>query len=385
MKRFMFGSILRKLPLFIVLTVVLCSIAIFSSNSVDFVISHYIGAYSPNNNIGDSGILSLLIFFFIFMTFLPLFSMNYRYSLAKADVFKQAPSRKKTIRYAEHLSTLVIILIGFTFAYLLFVGLLAFRNAYARIPNYISSDYVYTIGTLYYVHFIPLYFATIFFGVAQYFISYFFVSRCNCARNSVIVLLMGELALMAFVSIIASLINTSYYSSGIYVYVCFAGASPALPIITLYQVFNFALTSNENYFSFLTGDTAPLVIFTLILSFVIFFAMAILGVIAFTNEQDPSGEFAGKSNTKKPYQEVIFHVGFALFGAFISAMVLRLNLLSYFLFLVLFLAAYYPLYGTLIRNFKLKPWQIGIIAGVVLFVIVIGAMDNWLYNYRDSH
>lgn len=385
MKRFMFGSILRKLPLFIVLTVVLCSIAIFSSNDVSFIVSHHREAIYYNHNLEDAGFLPLLIFFFIFMTFLPLFSMNYRYSLARADVFKQAAFRKKTIRYAEHLSTLIIILIGFTFAFLLLVGLIAFRNAYVRVPDPHPYDYIYEIGKLYYVYYIPLYFVTVFLGVAQYFISYFFVSRCNCVRNSVIVLLTGELALMAFVSIIASFINASSYSDSAFVYVCFTGASPALPIFTIYQVFNTAITSNENVFRLLTTQSSPAFVSMFILSCVIYFGMAILGVVCFTNEQDPSGEFAGKSNTKKPYQEIIFHVGFALFGAFVSATVLRLNLLSYFLFLVLFLAAYYPLYGTLIRNFKLKPWQIGIIAGVVLFVIVIGAMDNWLYNYRDFH
>lgn len=389
MRRYIFGSILRKLPLFIVLTVVLCSVAIFSSNDVGFIVSHPISNPQYSSGPTDAGFLALIIFFFIFMTFLPLFSMNYRYSLAKADLYKQAPYKKKSIRYAEHLSTLIIVLIGFTLACLLLVGLIAFRNGYARVNvNTASTDYIYEVITYNYVYYIPLYFLSVVLGTAQYFISYFLVSRSNCVRNSVLVLITGEFALMAFITILASFMNATSKTAS-FTYLCFTGASPALPIITLAEIFNRAIIYNENYFALLNEEadyfSTGVVLFLLISNFIIYFTVAILGVISFTKEADPSGEFAGKPNTKKPYQEIIFHVGFGLLGTFISAMVLRLNMLSYFLFLVLFLASYYPLYGTLIRNFKLKPWQIGIMAGVVLFVIIVSAFDNWVYDVYYYH
>ena len=381
MKRFLFGSILRKLPLFIILIVVFSSIAIFSASNVDFILrsDYYVMIY------GDPGFTFLIVFFFIMMTILPLFSMNYRYSLAKADMFKQAPLKDKSIRYAEHLSTLVITLIGFTFAFLVFVGVLAFRNYTVNLPsiNY-STEYSYEIWYLNYVYFIPLYFVTVIFGVAQYFISYLFISRSNCVRNSVIILIMGELVLFAFPTIFVSFFDVNLYP---YTFIAYTGASPALPMISIVQVFNEAIGSGKNFFeewTYVSEDISEgFILFMFIFNYLIFIAMTVLGIVAFTNEKDPSGEFAGKSNTEKPFQEIIFHAGFALFGTFISSSMMRTSLLSYFLFLVFFLAAYYPLYGTLIRNFKLKPWQIGLMAGVVLFIIVIGVTNNIVRHYYD--
>ena len=385
MKRFVFGSILRKLPLFIILTVVFSSIAIFSASNVEFV--RQVGRhYYYMNNYGDPGFTFLIVFFFIMMTILPLFSMNYRYSLARADVFKQAAFKDKSIRYAEHLSTLVITLIGFTFAFLVFIGVLAFRNFTTRITAYSTSEYYYEIWYLQYVYFIPLYFVVIVFGVAQYFVSYLFVSRSNCVRNSIIILIMGELTLFAAPTIFASFFDCNYYP---YTFIAYTGASPALPIISIVEVFNRAIASGENYFEYwrqVNGNAVDgFVLFMFVWNYLIFIGMTVLGIVAFTKEKDPSGEFAGKSSTKKPFQEIIFHAGFALFGTFISSMMIRLNLLSYFLFLVFFLAAYYPLYGTLIRNFKLKPWQIGVMAGVVLFMILVSVSNNALRDFYDFY
>ena len=384
MKRFIFGSILRKLPLFIILTVVFSSIAIFSASNVDFIIrrDYYVTIY------GDPGFTFLVVFFFIIMTILPLFSMNYRYSLAKADMFKQAAFKDKSIRYAEHLSTLIVTLIGFTFAYLVFVGLLAFRNYTTTIPQngyYNNPDNPPIVWYLQYVYFLPLYFVTVIFGVAQYFISYLFVSRSNCVRNSIIILIMGELVLFALPTLLASFVKESCHP---YTFIAYTGASPALPMISTVEVFNFAIGSGGNYFEYyrdLTGeDMNSFTLFMFIFNYLIYIGMTVLGIIAFTKEKDPSGEFAGKSLTKKPFQEIIFHAGFALFGTFISSMMIRSNIISYLLFLVFFLAAYYPLYGTLIRNFKLKPWQILVMAGVVLFMVTVSASNNVVRNYYDG-
>ena len=380
MKRFIFGSILRKLPLFIILTVVFSSIAIFSASNVDFIFrsDSYVMIY------GDPGFTFLIVFFFIIMTILPLFSMNYRYSLAKADMFKQAAFKDKSIRYAEHLSTLIVVLIGFTFAYLVLVGLLAFRNFTTTIPlngYYNNPDNPAIVWYLQYVYFLPLYFVTVIFGVAQYFISYLFVSRSNCVRNSIIILIMGELVLFAFPTLLASFVDESCNP---YTFIAYTGASPALPIINIVEVFNPAIRSGENYFQLMGEDMGGFTLFMFIFNYLIFIGMTVLGIVAFTKEKDPSGEFAGKSLTKKPFQEIIFHAGFALFGTFISSMMIRSNIISYLLFLVFFLAAYYPLYGTLIRNFKLKPWQILVMAGVVLFMVTVSASNNAVRNYYDG-
>ena len=245
---------------------------------------------------------------------------------------------------------------------------------------YNNPDNPAIVWYLQYVYFLPLYFVTVIFGVAQYFISYLFVSRSNCVRNSIIILIMGELVLFAFPTLLGSFVDESCNP---YTFIAYTGASPALPIINIVEVFNPAIRSGENYFE-MGEDMGGFALFMFIFNYLIFIGMTVLGIVAFTKEKDPSGEFAGKSLTKKPFQEIIFHAGFALFGTFISSMMIRSNIISYLLFLVFFLAAYYPLYGTLIRNFKLKPWQILVMAGVVLFMVTVSASNNAVRNYYDG-
>lgn len=392
MKRFVISSLLKKLPLLIILTVVLCSIAIFSTTDVSFIMRYniYDGVQSLNPRFvnPDPAYLGLTIFFFATMMLLPLFSMNYRYSLAKSDVYRQVAFKEKHIRYAEHLSTLVTVLISFTVAYIILVGSLAVANTITVASfNKPADQYgVYTAGYYNYIYYIPLYFCIIVLGVAQYFISYLIVSRSNCVRNSVIVLILGELALMSMFFLINDYIdNHDHLPADAFIY---TGASVAFPIFLLYRIFTPAILYNENWFVDLYESRSytnyPYAVFTLVTSAIIFLGLAVLGLIAFIKEKDPSGEFAGKTNTKKPYQEIIFHVGFALFGLFITQAAISMNVVSYLLFLVFFAAAYYSLYGTLIHNFKLKPYQIGILVSVMVFVILVGTSGHAVKLYYEN-
>ena len=383
MRRFVFKSLLRKLPLFAVLTVTLASVAIIPAASTNFVTFDYgYGYHEFVQGSTPTGYLELMIFYFFIMLVLPLFSMSYRFSLAKSDAYRQAAFKDKSIRYAEHISTLVTVLISFTFAYAILVGLLAIRNYSATVPTYYMRDGHYSIGYLHYFYYLPMYFAFIVGGVAQYFISYLLVSRCNCLRNSVIVLIMGQLLLFSFTGVIFSYIK-EYYGAN-YDFVKYSGASVALPAMLISETFDKSILYGEPLFSHLNVGGSYVGATLLIILTVLFFSIAVLGVIAFIIEKDPSGEFAGKSTTKKPYQEIIFHAGFAFFGAYLGSAMLSMDLLSYFLFLVIFAAAYYPLYGTLLRNFKLKPYQIAIMAGVVMFIIVVSisvkSVNSYDYN-----
>ena len=111
MKRYLKLSIIRKLPLFVVLSVLFLAAAFFSTAEVSFERSYY--GYSFVQMIDSSCTASLLAFFFITMMVLPLFNMNYRYSLARSDLYRQVGFKNNSIRIGEHLSTLITVCISF--------------------------------------------------------------------------------------------------------------------------------------------------------------------------------------------------------------------------------------------------------------------------------
>ena len=107
--------------------------------------------------------------------------------------------------------------------------------------------------------------------------------------------------------------------------------------------------------------------------------------MTFIVEKDPSSEWAGKPDSDKPYQEIIFHAGFATIGLIIGSVmdsVMFLSMLVSSLFYVIYAASYYTLYGLLHRNFKLKGYQFAIIFGTVGITFVIGLI-NALLRYSD--
>ena len=99
MKRYLRLSIIRKLPLFVVLSVLLLTVAFTSASNVEFENDGYY-YYAVNPACGASGLIGT---FFMIMTILPFFSMNYRYSLGKSDLYRQVAFKEKRIRYGEHL------------------------------------------------------------------------------------------------------------------------------------------------------------------------------------------------------------------------------------------------------------------------------------------
>ena len=122
--------------------------------------------------------------------------------------------------------------------------------------------------------------------------------------------------------------------------------------------------------------------FTCIIEFVL---LAALGIVAFITEKDPSSEWAGKPDSDKPYQEILFHAGFGTIGLIIGTIMsgsIFSSILS-LLFYVSYAASYYTLYGLLRRNFKLKGYQFGVLFGNVGLSIVAGfvymAMTSFEY------
>ena len=366
MKRYLRLSIIRKLPLFVVLSVLLLTVAFVSASNVEFENNGYY-YYTLYPTCGVSGLIGT---FFTIMAFLPFFSMNYRYSLGKSDLYRQVAFKDKRIRYGEHLSSLIIVCISFTIALAVMVSTLVVRN-YIVVQN---PDFY-----LYYIWFIPMYFTCLVVGAGLYFISYLFISRSNVFINSLLVFALGYTFVncIVYIVIVYSAGDISTASNFL------QGPSTIGAISYVAQTFERFICYND-FFLFGNGSEWYYAgaFYTCIIEFVL---LAALGIVAFIVEKDPSSEWAGKPDSDKPYQEIIFHAGFATIGLIIGSVmnsVMFLSMLVSSLFYVIYAASYYTLYGLLHRNFKLKGYQFAIVFGTVRITFVIGLI-NALLRYSD--
>lgn len=380
-------SIRKKMPLYIIIAVVLMAVAMISVNGVEFVEVIYKDGHGHsglNYYNQNSGVGVLLYFFLIIVAILPFFGMNYRYSLARSDTFRQAPFKERTIRYGEHLSTLVITLIAYTVAYWFFVLLLANKN-YGNI--YVPEDtalIAYRVIYYNYIWFVPLYFASLGLGVGQYFISYFLVSRSNNFLNSLITFNAGQMFLGFFYIIIDEFISQN--GSWVWGYnplTC--GSSMFFAPTYLYLQFNELIVQGTNYYEkFFVNSTSgiDLAAFVLILSGATFVLLSSFSIFMFLQEKDPSSEWAGKPDSNTLYQEIIYHAGYGAFGSLIMMVLYQGTplFITIFFYYVIFTAAYYTFYGLLHRNFKLKGYQFLILAAVVALTFIIGVSYHVVYE-----
>ncbi len=320
------------------------------------------------------------------MLFLPFFSMNYRYSLAKSDTFRQAGFKDKHIRFGEHLSTLITTLVSFTIAYVILVLILFVRNKAAVAPVE-DEMFTYEVAHLHYIYYLPLYFSILGFAIGQYFTSYFLISRSNNFLNSLITLFLGE----CFLTFIPSIIGVLIFERFMMLSEVGSIASMVFPIVFLQSFFNGLIIKGSTGLEFSIAGTGTiydgsnnLVIF--IASMSIFWIVSALGIISFLLEKDPSSEWANKPGSDKPYQEIIYHMGFGS-SITIVAMTMITSIDSFiWLVLVYFLysATYYTMYGLLNRNFKLNLRQILTLVGVTLLSLIIAIAFLALYSARTN-
>lgn len=367
MKRYLRLSIIRKLPLFVVLSVLLLTVAFVSASNVDFESGDYYH-YTLSPASGTSGLIGT---FFMIMAILPFFSMNYRYSLGKSDLYRQVAFKEKRIRYGEHLSSLIIVCIAYTIALSVQVATLAVRN-------YIiseSPDFY-----LYYGWFIPMYFTCLVVGTGLYFISYLLVSRSNVFINSLLVFCLGYIFFNCINYVVIAYFTRNISETSFFL----QGPSAIGAISYVAQEFEALICGNKLLLPM--AETAEwqynASFFACIIEFVI---LAALGIVAFIVEKDPSSEWAGKQDSNKPYQEILFHAGFGTIGLIIGTIMsgsIFSTILS-LLFYVSYAASYYTLYGLLRRNFKLKGYQFGIIFGNVGLSIIAGFTYMGISGYQS--
>ena len=349
-------------------------------------------AEMPDMNIlGDLGILgvlnsplmSMFLVLFILMLIMPIFAMGARYSLNASDTYKQVAQKRNAIRLTNNLTLLLSIMVIFTVVYWLMVAGLAIRHAYAKIPEDSMYCYfdefeglTYCNGTKYskvslnFGVFGVMYPFIIILAMLQYFISYLFVSRCNRPINSIFTLIMGELALALIMysiinyanSIIVHQINDyinqhpgAEYEEGIYDRMInqltgTGNSSALLPMMFLITYFTPLISGAKNGFESITNAQTAI----LAVSMSIFFIIAALGVFAMIFEKDPSGEFAGKPESPRPYQYIIFHIGAFAVGFVVVALLAASGLIAFLVLEVFVAALYYVFLGVMRRNFKIN-------------------------------
>ena len=368
MKRYLRLSIIRKLPLFVVLSVLLLTVAFVSASNVEFEGLDYYHYYTLSPASGTSGLIGT---FFMIMAILPFFSMNYRYSLGKSDLYRQVAFKDKRIRYGEHLSSLIIVCIAYTIALSVQVATLAVRN-YIIFKN---PDFY-----LYYGWFIPMYFTCLVVGTGLYFISYLLVSRSNVFINSLLVFCLGYTFFNCINYVVIAYCTRNIGEASFFL----QGPSAIGAISYVAQEFEGLICSNKLLLPMAEAADWQYnaSFFTCIIEFVL---LAVLGILAFIVEKDPSSEWAGKPDSDKPYQEILFHAGFGTIGLIIGTIMsgsIFSTILS-LLFYVSYAASYYTLYGLLRRNFKLKGYQFGILFGNVGLSIIAGFTYMGISGYQS--
>ena len=377
MKAYLKYSLIKKLPLFIIILATFLVIAFTSASNVSFFASHPRDGYYYFSN-RNTGAEALIYVFFFAMMFLPFFSMNYRYSLERSDLYRQVAIKDRAIRYIDHLSTLIITVVCFIVAYLFLVGILAYRNYF---PAYIPEDNEYvTYEQIFfsYIYFLPLLALVVILGIGEYAISYLLISRSNNFLNSLIILTAGQLVLTFALSTIVMFFDAGHSL------VFYGGSSVIFGPYYLLKAFTDLIVFDD--YSFQTYlESNRFETFYFIASGIIFIGLAALGIVSFILEKDPSSEYAGKPITLKPYQEIIYHLGFGITGTFICASIMPYaNFFFYPMYLVLFSSIYYTLYGLLRRNFKIKGWQIGLMIGVVFSTLIIGLIYRTMYFANEQ-
>lgn len=369
MKKYLFLSFKKKIPLFVIIAVTFLVIAFVSSSTIDFVARiNKEGYYFYRDR--DTGFIGLMIALFITTTFLPFFNMNYRYSLSRSDTFRQAAFKERHIRYGEHLVTLITALLAFTLAFIVLVVGLRINNATTYLPPE-DTYFKYELITFEYVWYIPLYFAAVILSVLEYFVCYFFISRSNNFLNSLITLVMGQGFLTCIINI------PSIFFTTVYLVFNHTGSTASIffPISYLYAQFNPLIYCGENdiadLFTFSSKDVTIGAI-QFIAASTLFLGLSGLGIYAFLKEKDPSSEWANKPGSNKIHQEIIFHAGFFAMGALIACGLAQgSSIVWLILFYSLFGATYYTMYGLLNRNFKLKLRETFTLVGVVLAILAV--------------
>ena len=350
MKTYIRHSFISKLPLFIIIIAILFTIALASSGRYDFTYPQdFTTAYSAA--------------IFVIAIILPLFGMSYRYSLRKSDLYRQVAFKHKSIRIADNLLILGVLLISFIITY----PILCYTT---MVRNYMLVGH----EVLYYAYLVPQFFFMFVLIIITYGFSYAIVSLANNVSNSIILLLMIQILFFAACGTIADLISTDYSSVSPYT------VPFIIPSYFTNVIFGSLLTSDEVAISYMFSASYDIPnslvadITIVSLSTTAFVGIGIFGLVKLLVFKDPSSEWAGKAAYKSMLPEIIYHVAFIFsFGYFASTLHI-IDSTIFFIFIVLMISLYYTLYGLMRKNFKLNKIDCIKLGSSLMASLLLGAI-----------
>lgn len=374
MKLYIKNLIKKYIPFYAVsFAIVISMFLIFVSVAPNFYSEHII----EDMSYVDGKPFSALLFFIIPLAFLttiaPFFANSYRYSIKSVDVFYQTGKGDRKIRLANNLTLLVSILIIYTAAFIIIMSLLMIKQLPMAGKDIVVSEssdskvirhyFAYNFGYYFLAYFLALIFSS-----ANYFISYFFITRSNNLLNSMITLVLGQALLSTLFMTpfwYVALVKTIFGANSLYQPLYLPGTrAPSIigPYALLQNIFEGLIVEGKvNIINIsLNGyGSIPYSLTLSIISLSIFALFAGFSIYTFIKEKESSGELAGKAYGRDKSQLIIFHVAaglIALWQGVSSGLgsFLAISIISAISSFVMYCVFYYVFYGLIRRDFRLK-------------------------------
>lgn len=352
MKPYLKYSFLSKLPLFIIIIAILLTVALVESFT-----------FNEFNGINDFTIPFLSAVCIITFV-LPLFGMNYRYSLTKSDIYRQVALKDRAIRIADNLIMLGVLLLSFTLTFWFLSYIIYAKDS---MNNGLAYKYAYLV---------PEFFFSFLGIIGTYAISYFIISISNTLIGSIIMLVCFNFLVPCVLSMIGQMISGLYYSMHEYT------VPFIFPHFVAADLFGSEMVGEEysyikSLFLGYEGSGYPIIganagLFSFISMCIIYIGVASLGIVKLFVGRDPSAEWAGKPASKTPLQNIIYHCSFAAILSFFGVVLVDTFPLISFIVIILILCLYYALFGLLKMNFKMNIKEFATMGGVVLGALLMG-------------
>lgn len=313
------------------------------------------------------------------MIIAPLFTNTYRYSLRALDTFYQIPKNKKVIRYANNLTVFLFLLVAFSLSYWLAVMILTIRQGVTNSPGFNMPEGYAALPMYHFQYYLLAYLFIILTIPSQFFVSYYLITRSNNFFSSFIILVLGEVVMIASMFSVIYLIYT-FSNNELYIlrfgYMDF---SAIFPIALSENIFRNLIVNNK--LPVINFDVALTV--ELIISAILYVAISALAIFKFVNEKESSGEYSRSAVGRDKLQRIISHAGFAVIGLLLASFIgtgtayfVSLKIILFITGIIQYAAIYYVFIGLLNRNFKIKKNDLIPMIIIVLTALIIGVINN---------
>ncbi len=375
-KAFIKWQIKELLPIYVICFVLICSIywlsilgtnlcPKYSLNASTGIYEKY-GFYFPP-------IYGILIPALLASTAIPFSAFSYQTSRIRADFFYQIPLKEKELRRIRLLTSLIILLIIITIAYM-FGVLFMFTK---QLSTNSSDEYLKTHNYYYNYWYVLLYYPILIILISlHYFTCSYFLSLGTRVIDSILYLILGEGTL------------TLTFEAFIIMAYLYSKADCLSDLVTSFLSPSFV----ESYFvTYCLGvlmmkneiDMSGIWIVSRIISSLGFFLLGgLCSYLMLFKKKDPSGEYAGKGLPTNLYTSLYPHAFMLVAGLYcsvLSATFIRVNNIFFvegvMSFLMWATAYYFSIVGTN-RGFHFEKRNWLIFGSVVAFILIMTVFNG---------